>query len=121
MGSFGNYIKRICNQTAVYWEYDGDDGYGSGTYKDPVEIGCRWVRRREVMKNNEGNEVFSDTQVLTTQDIVEESVLYQGKLDDLDSGGVDPKTVTNAHKVMRFEKIPNLKGTEYKRVAYLNA
>ena len=122
MGNFNNYINRICNQKAVYWEYEGNDGFGGSTYKDPIVIDCRWVRRREVIKTLAGNEIVSDTHVLIKQDLKEESMLFEGTLDDLSSDQeADPSQVEKAYKMNKFHKVPNLKADTFVRRAYLTA
>ncbi len=116
---FDTFIKRMCNQTAVHWQRTGSDGHGGSEYADPVEIDCRWDEVRELILSENGREIVSDAQVLVTQDISENDMLYLGSLDDLDSGQQADPNEAKAHKVRRFRKIPTIDGRYYKRIAYL--
>lgn len=109
MGSFGNFVKRMCKQTAVYWQCTGSDGRGGYTYGDPQEIKCRWAEKNELVRNNEGEQVVSNAEILTTRTLSSEGMLYKGTLSDLDSSQQDdPETVQGAYKILRTNKIPTI-------------
>lgn len=118
--SINSLISRVCAQTAVYWGSPTNDGYGSFTYDDPVEISVRWQDKTEIIKDSKGQEQVSRAEVYLTQDVDEQGILYLGTLDDLDSAQEDsPFTIDGAYIIMKFEKSPNIKGTEFVRKAYL--
>lgn len=114
------YIKRLCKHTAVYWEPTGSDGYGYNTYSNAKEIKCRWSEEKELIKDNQGKEIISNANVLTLIDLKEDGMLYWGNLNDLDSSQQDdPKTVEGAYTIIRFTKVPDISGKNYKRKAFL--
>ena len=55
-----------------------------------------------------------DAQVLLGQDVLQQGYLYLGL-----SGAVDPSTVSGAHEIRGFEKIPSIRGTKFVRKALL--
>jgi len=118
-------ITRMCTQTAVYWGSPVDDGYGTKTFADPVEISCRWEDRAEKISwqgaSRLGEEIVSRAQVFTTQDVDELGWLFLGDLDDLSSAEeADPMSVDTAFEIKRFDKTPAMRSTtEFSRVAYL--
>lgn len=114
-------IDRMCTQTAVYWGSPTNDGYGTKTFSDPIEISCRWEDKTDVVTDNEGKEIVSRALVYVTQDIDEEGYLYLGDLDDLDSEQeADPQGVDGAFEIKRFDKSPEIRQTnKFIRKAYL--
>jgi hypothetical protein len=119
MSDFNRYIERLCNDTAVYWENIGPDGYGGNEYKEPVEIDCRWSDEKELIKSGDGREVISQANLLVVQDLKEGSMVYHGTLSDLDSDQQDSPKKTDAYQILRFTKVPSINGRSYKRKAYL--
>ena len=116
-----NMITRNCTQTAVYWATPVKDGRGTFTYTDPVEIKCRWEARTHIVREDDGAQQIFGGEVFILQDVVNESLLYLGTLDDLDSDQEDdPTSISGICKIEKFEKIPILGSTtEFKRKAYL--
>lgn len=116
-----DFIEEVCVQTAVYWGNPTPDGYGGMTYADPVEIDCRWDDVAKVVSDAKGKEIITAAQVLVTQDLDLEGVLFLGLLDDLDSAQEDnPMTITGAYSIKRFDKTPLFESTnEFVRKAYL--
>ena len=49
-------------------DYEGDGAYGP-TYSDPYEVQGYFQQEREVVKDQEGNEIVSDAQFFTSEDI----------------------------------------------------
>ena len=125
--SIASYVKRLCEQTAVYWGNPQDDGKGGFTYDDPVEIKCRWEDGTEVISTEDKGkvrELVSKAQVWVLQDVDEEGYLYLGTLDSedaLDSAEEDnPATVQGAYRIKVFEKTPVMrKSDEFIRKVYL--
>jgi len=106
------------NQTAVYWERLTPDGLGGWTWEDPVEIAVRWESIVEKYTDVNGVERRSQAKVFLEQDISEGDYLYLGDLDDITSGSL-PGNTKGAFQVRRFDKIPDLAGTEFLRRAWL--
>jgi len=115
------FIESVCVQTACYWGNPQPDGYGGTVYDDPIEISCRWDETINVVKNYQGEEVISKAEILLTQDVDKEGLLYLGDLDDLDSAEEEnPKTIDGAWKIIRFDKTPLFQSsTEFIQKAYL--
>ena len=115
------FVKSVCVQTAVYWENPQPDGYGGMDYDDPIEISCRWDGSTQRITNNEGEEIVSRAEVLVTQDLDDNGMLYLGTLDDLDSSQQnDPASVPGAHRIQKIDKNPLFRSaSEFVRVAYL--
>jgi len=120
-----SFMKRICEQTAVYWGTPVKDGQGGFTYDAPAEIDCRWEKRTEVVSSlgggRKGTEFVSKALVWVMQDVDEQGYLYLGGLDDLSSTlEENPEEVDKAYRIERFDKIPAVRhGTEFIRKAYL--
>lgn len=121
-------IAEMCVETAVYWGNPVEDGYGGKTFDDPIEISCRWENVNQIVSDEKGVETTCRGLVYTTQDVKEEGYLYRGTLDDLyDSNASDssagevynPKTITGAWAIKRFQKIPSLDGEGFLRKAFL--
>lgn len=126
--SLESFMSRLCTQTAVYWGSPQDDGYGTMTYDDPVEIKCRWQEGLEVISmagdDRRSRELVSKAQVWLLQDVDEEGYLYLGTLDSEDPLGsaeeADPAVVDKAYKIKLFEKTPELRhSNKFIRKAYL--
>lgn len=112
------FIDKVCVQTAVYWEASTPDGFGGFTYKDPVEIQCRWDGTSKLIKDDKGTEVVAHAEILVNQDLEIDSLLFLGSLDDLDSSltheGVD------AYPIITKSSNPLFKSTdEFVRVVYV--
>jgi hypothetical protein len=115
-----SFPKRQLNQTAVYWATPSADGYGGYTWDNPVEISCRWEDTIQVITDSNGEEIVSRAVVYLDQDVDENGVLFLGSLTDLDSTQeADPMTADSAYRIRRFDKVPNIKGTDFLRKAYL--
>ena len=121
-------IEDMCTEKAVYWGNPQNDGEGGFTFDDPIEIDCRWENVNQIVSDEKGAEITCRGLVYTTQDVQEEGYLYRGTLDDLyDSNASDssagevynPKTITGAWAIKRFQKIPSLDGEGFLRKAFL--
>jgi len=113
-------LSRLLNQTAVYWSSPTEDGYGGFTFSAPVEISCRWQTSTKVITAGNGDQIVSRAVVYVNQDLDEQGMLYLGTLDDLDSSQeAEPRTVSGACVIRRFDKTPSVEAGEYLRKAYL--
>lgn len=110
--SIQSFIKRVCVQTAVYWEYKGPDGYGGVEYADPVEIACRWDDTAEVVSDRDGVEFVSQAEVLVTQDLKERSRVMLGKLSDLPVDP-DPLNIEDSYEIKRMSRHPEFRSTTF--------
>jgi len=117
-------IKRMRKQIAVHWalasaESGGiaHDDYGQPVLTDPVEIECRWEAKSEEFVAANGTKTTSRAVVYVDRDVDVGGVLMLGELTDVTD--VDAKENEGAWEIKRFDRIPNLKATEYLRIAYL--
>lgn len=113
------FIQKVCVQTAVYWGNPQPDGYGGITFDAPVEIGCRWEDKTQIIVNNQGKEMISKAEVLVTQDLDVQGRLYLGSISELESDPV-PMEVEGAFEIKAFNKIPMIRKTDvFVRKVYL--
>ena len=113
-------ITRMRKQKAVYWPLAtaSPDDYGQPVYDTHVEIDCRWDDVVQEFIDSKGTIQASHSIVYTDRDIVLGGVLMLGELADITDED-NPKENENAWEIKRFDKIPNLRATEYLRMAYL--
>ena len=112
--------KQVC----VYWplEVSGDDfdDYGQPVVvaAEPVEISCRWEDVSEEFIDVKGTRQLSKAKVYIGQDVDVGGILMLGTLDDI-TDSINIKENENAWEVKRFDKLPNLRATEFLRTAWL--
>lgn len=118
-------IDRSRKQTAVYWGLGGNesagvdfDDYGQPLYTAPAEIRVRWEDVNEEIVLEDKTTMISRAKVMTGIDVRPGELLFLGELTDLPAG-VDPREVDGAWEIMKFNKLPNLKATEFLRTAFL--
>lgn len=104
------FIQRVCVQDAVYWEYTGVDEFGSSTFKDPTEIKVRWDDSTEIQTTSNGKEFISMAEVLTPQDLTEQSYLYLGTLASLPADP-EPLDTDKAYEIKAMDRHPLFAGT----------
>ena len=116
-----NRVTKNLSQIAVYWANPTNDGYGTFTYDDPIEIECRWEDKDQMVQDDKGVMITSRSHAYVGQDVEIEGLLYLGRLDDLDSAQEDdPATIPGICIIKRFEKLPRLgSSTEFLRTAFL--
>lgn len=115
----------MLKQTCVYWalgssESDGDDFNDQGfpNLADPVEIACRWEETNEEFILTNGTKTLSRSKVYVECDVDVGGVLMLGELADV-IDLIIAKENSGAYEIQRFDKTPNLKVTEYLRLAWL--
>ena len=109
-------IKKVLRQTAYYWAKNGVDAYNNATFAAPVQIACRWEDVAQEFLTQEGGRRVSSSVVMVDRDMPLGSMLM------LDSGQTVPDSVgplAGALPVLAFTKKPNLRATEFLRIAHL--
>lgn len=81
--SITSFIRKVAAQKAIYWEYEGVDGYNRPQLKEAREIMVRWDEKTEVKTARNGKEFISRAQILTPEDLKEQSYIMLGALDDV--------------------------------------
>lgn len=107
--SITKFIERVCVQDAVYWEFDGVDEYSSSKFKNPVEVSIRWDEKTEIVSDNDGREYISRAQVLTPNDLLEQSYLRLGTIADLPNGVDRPQDISGAFEIKKMDRYPLFK------------
>ncbi len=115
------YLKRITNDTAVYWPSPVAGADGSNSFGTPVEIKCFWESSIDLTLEINGKEVVARAKVHVVVDLDEEGMLFHGKLIDLTTAQkANPKKVSRAYEIKRFIKTPSLPiKTVFNRVVIL--
>lgn len=121
MSGIEKFIRKVCVQTAVYWEFDVADGFGGNTFKDPVEVSVRWEDKVELLRDETGKEIVSRATILTPIDLKVQSILWLGTLEDLtESQKEDPLSVQGAGPILKFDRVPMIFSTTvFVKTAYL--
>lgn len=120
-------IKKMLKGKCVYWALATNDSggttydnYGQPRHAAPVELKCRWEDRNEEFIGPRGTRQVSRAVVYVESDVDVGGMLFNGALDDLESGEfVNPRAVDGAWEIMRFDRVPTLKQTHFLRTAYL--
>ena len=112
-------------QTAVYWaraasESAGEDWDDTGQpqWASPVEIECRWDDDAVAFVGPKGTQELSRAVVFVDRDVDKGGVLMLGELTDV----VEEENVLEndgAWEIRQFANTPNLKATEFLKMAYL--
>lgn len=92
-------------QSAIYWERLSYDSYGQPTYKNPVQIPCRWDDsiKQNVSPNSASQGI--DATLFVSQPIVVGSYMWKGTMSQLPSTGPIPDVM----EVTYYSGIPDLK------------
>lgn len=116
------FIEKVCVQTAVYWGYSSNDGFGQKVLKEPIEIKVRWTDKAQIVRTGDGKEIACLAEVLVQQDLDMEGFLYLGSLSDFSPLDLStPQNLTGVLEIKGFDKIPLLKSTDkFVRTAYLS-
>lgn len=105
-----SFIKKVCVQDAIYWEYLGSDGVGGSEYEDPADIKVRWDDHTQIIAESNGKELRMDAQILSPIDLKEQSIVKLGLAADL-TPGVEVADVEEAYEIKRMDRHPLFKST----------
>jgi hypothetical protein len=73
-------IKDYLNQDATWSSKTGDNEYGESVFADAVLIKVRWEHRRRFVRNSQGKEVVSESEVICIETVQVDDVLtYSGQ------------------------------------------
>ncbi len=115
-----NPVTKYTNQKAVYWQFDGADGFGGAKFKAPEEISCRWTDATQIVATSAGKEIVSRANLLLLEPLVEQSVVWLGRLADLTvAQKEDPWKVDGVEEVVRMDSIPSRKADFFVQKAFL--
>lgn len=111
-------ITRVTNyQVAIYWAPSTANDFGLSTFDTPVEIDVRWEDKNEAYMTAAGTTAQSNAFVYVDQDVLLGGMLKLGELDS--STEDDPADEDDTYEIMRFDKLPNRRATEFLRTVFL--
>lgn len=102
-------------QQATYWGAPVQNGFGGYSFSAPVLLACRWEDSTEEFISNTGAQRVSSAIVWTFDLLEDGGYLCKGDHTAVD----DPTTLDNAYPIQRSDEIPDLRGLNYERRAYL--
>lgn len=108
--SIVKFIEQVCQQDAVYWQFTGIDGFNTPQFEDPVDIKVRWDEKTEIISDNDGKEYISRAQIVTPNDLVEQSYIRLGTVEDLPNED-EPRDITGAFEIKKMDRFPLFKST----------
>ena len=110
-----SWLTRNHNQTVTHWAATETlDSFGAPGWDSPIELSARWEDRSEELTNMKGEEILARSVVFLGIDVSVGDYLFLGV-----SAGTDPTTIKGAFKVKDFRKIPQIRGEDFERTAYL--
>lgn len=102
------------SQKAVTWARSGYGRDGQPTVSSPTEINVRWESGLAQEIRPMSNPVSVDVTLWTDVDLTSGSMVWLGSSSEL--GTADPDAI---YEVLEFQKIPDVKGRIFERVALL--
>jgi len=114
------FVTKFLKQTAVLWKTPVPGQFGKYTFDAGIEINVRWEEKMVRIRNDKNIEILSRAEVMLDTEIEVGEYLYLGTLDLLSSQQqLDPLLINNAYKIVSREKTPNIRATDFVRVAWL--
>jgi hypothetical protein len=105
-------------QPLIVWEKETNSSeFGQSTFKDPVEIACRWDGTVEQNVMALMKEIRVSATIYPDHELKEGDYVMQGSLADLPAN-FDPVSEKSAIEIQKFLKIPNFGATKFLLIAY---
>ena len=105
-------------QRAVWFATNGVDSYGQWTYAAPQEIPCRWIQKRSIIQDHEGNNLMLDATVIVNQNVTNGDLMWLGSLDNwndaIDNAG-SGQTPSEVMQVKSYDWTPDIKARNQRR------
>lgn len=112
-----SFLTRNLRQTITRWPLSGIlDNHGHPTWDSPVLLNGRWEDFVEQILTTEGKTILSRSRVFLIVDVSIGDYLMLG---EFGSGDLDPHTLAGAYEVKDFRKTPQLRGSDFERIARL--
>lgn len=113
-------ISKYLIDTAVLWAVTGKNAYNELIFSAGVEVFVRWEDKQEIFISEEGKELSSKAILHINQDVIPDSFMFLGDLDDLTTAQkADPKLCETAYAVKSFKKTKSVGGIYILRKVYL--
>jgi hypothetical protein len=93
------------------------DGFGGYAFALPTVLDGRWEDVTETFMSDDGRETISKAVAYLSADVLTEDYLMLGETSE-----ADPTNLTDgkvAHRVERFDKIPDVRNLSFERKAYM--
>lgn len=101
-----SWLSRLTRQTATYWAPGREDGFGGGYWGTPTSVKVRWSSRSRPEEDDFGERTIKRPVVfLDSTDVEEGGYLYLGT-----STEVDPRAVTGAKRIVRVDRVYDVRG-----------
>lgn len=117
-------LIKMLRESAVYWPPVGIDPYGKPMFGAPIQITCRWEESNDEVLSADGEKTLSRARVFVGQDVQVRGMLFEGKLEQV-VDQVNPLNNTDifgtpqAFKIIKYDRLPDLKARRFLRTAYL--
>ena len=102
-------------QDITIWQPGVNDGFGGFTFPAPTLIKGRWEQKQELFKDPNGEELMSEAIVYVDTDVAIGQYIAEGD----QTAVADPTTLSDAHRIKQYTKIPDLRFNEFERKATL--
>lgn len=109
--SIQSFIKKVCVQTAVYWEHIGTDEQGDPCYAPPIEIKCRWDGGIIIRNKYWSDDPAIIAEIITPHPIKANSIIRLGELFDIPSSFIYPKEVEDSCQIKTVYSTPLFKSS----------
>jgi hypothetical protein len=115
------WTKKWFKQDLVYWKKTGNDGEGGFEYDDPVEIKCRYEKKKEQVISGTGEQKLSRARFFASQQLEEGGYVYLGTLSD-DAVGLtqSPADTEGSMRILAADEIPSPDGRTSLYIGYSN-
>ena len=108
-----NILGKL-NQICTYWEQNGQDVFGKGSFNAPQQLKCRWENIGELLIDKHAQEVVSKARIFLAEGVSLEGYLFLGA-----STETDPTVVQGAYEVIQVKSSPDIRALQTLYVAYL--
>lgn len=104
-----SFIKKVCVQTAVYWEPPTHDGLRF-VFTPPREVKVRWDSANKVVKGDNGEEFVASAQIICPEKLKAGGYIVLASLAELSQKEiVNPKSNTRIFEIMAAPETPLFK------------
>lgn len=106
------------HQFAVVWAPAGYSSTGDKRVTAGAQLSVRWEDEPGYgsKRSDKGSEIEADAVIIVAEDVAVGAIVFEGKTSDLPT----PVTgVTGLYEVVKFRKVPDVKGRKYRRICYL--
>ena len=102
-------------QDITVWQPGVNDGFGGFTFPAPTLIKGRWEQKQELFMDPKGEELMSEAIVYIDTDVTIGQYIAEGDQTAI----ADPTTLSDAHRIKQYMKIPDLRFNSFERKAIL--